>query len=189
MRSIWRNGRKEICYSNVQHPMETAYDMNLPDGYTQVYGDELDENSKTKACHYGFHSEDNDGILTWTFREGAVSYAGRKQPRFYQDSFESLILNDWRRNVYNHCGFKTEDAIGFWHKGIDTSFYIRKYESVDCEQLAEVFYQTVHTIMLETTQRNNWMCGQLAQWIWKRGISHFWSMKRLWQCKIIESLV
>lgn len=57
-------------YDNVQHPLEKNYQIALPDGYKQVYGEELDDSTKAKACHYGFHPADDDGILTGTFREG-----------------------------------------------------------------------------------------------------------------------
>lgn len=30
----------------------------IPDGYSQVYGEILDENRKAKTCHYGFHPEE-----------------------------------------------------------------------------------------------------------------------------------
>ena len=164
-------------YDNVQHPMETQYDISLPCGFKQVYGYGLDENCKAKACHYGFHPEDDDGVLTGEFKEGLLSYHARKQSRFYKDSFESLVITndndicsycfcyvnkeistafiepvctrekyrgmglcrqmlygvinrlkainvenayinsyDWRKTVYNRCGFETEDSIGFWHK-------------------------------------------------------------------------
>ena len=81
-------------FDNVQHPLETNYEINLPDGFKQVYGENLDDNMKAKACHYGFHPADDDGILTGTFREGALAYQGRKNSQFYKDSFESLIVTD-----------------------------------------------------------------------------------------------
>lgn len=81
-------------FDNVQHPFETNYEINLPDGFKQVYGENLDDNMKAKACHYGFHPADDDGILTGTFREGALAYQGRKNSQFYKDSFESLIVTD-----------------------------------------------------------------------------------------------
>lgn len=81
-------------FDNVQHPLETNYEINLPDGFKQVYGENLDDNMKAKACHYGFHPADDDGILTGAFREGALAYQGRKNSQFYKDSFESLIVTD-----------------------------------------------------------------------------------------------
>ena len=81
-------------FDNVQHPLETNYEINLPDGFKQVYGENLDDNMKAKACHYGFHPADDDGILTGSFREGALAYQGRKNSQVYKDSFESLIVTD-----------------------------------------------------------------------------------------------
>ncbi len=81
-------------FDNCQHPRNTNYVIDLPEGFKQVYGDNIDENMKAKACHYGFHPIDDDGILTGTFREGKLAYQARKKSRFYNDSFESLIVSD-----------------------------------------------------------------------------------------------
>lgn len=89
-------------YDNVQQPMEKEYTIHLPEGYHQTYGDELDDHQKAKACHYGFHKEDDDGILTGEFREGILSYQARKKSRFYQDSFESLIVTK-EKDICSYC--------------------------------------------------------------------------------------
>ena len=81
-------------YDNVQHPFEKNYQITLPKGYKQVYGEKLDDNMKAKACHYGFNPTEDDGILTGAFREGALAYQGRKKSRYFKDSFESLIITD-----------------------------------------------------------------------------------------------
>lgn len=81
-------------YDNVQYPMETNYVIELPEGYKQVYGEKMDDNMKAKACHYGFHPTDDDGILTGDFKEGKLAYQARKESRYYSDSFESLIVTD-----------------------------------------------------------------------------------------------
>lgn len=91
-------------YDNVQQPMETNYKIELPKGYKQVYGNEIDDNIKAKACHYGFKPAEDDGILTGAFREGALAYQGRKKSQFYKDSFESLIItNDKDICSYSFC--------------------------------------------------------------------------------------
>lgn len=81
-------------YDNVQHPLCTNYIIELPEGYRQIYGEKLDDNIKAKACHYGFHSIEDDGILTGDFNEGKLAYQARKKSRYYSDSFESLIVTD-----------------------------------------------------------------------------------------------
>lgn len=81
-------------YDNAQKPLETNYTINLPEGYKLVYGESIEDNAKAKACHYGFHPTDDDGILTGPFREGSLAYQGRKKSVFYKDSFESLIITD-----------------------------------------------------------------------------------------------
>jgi GNAT superfamily N-acetyltransferase len=89
-------------FDNVQHPLETNYTINLPEGFKQVYGEDIDDNLKAKACHYGFHPVDDDGILTGTFKEGALAYQGRKQSQFFKDSFESLIVTD-NGDICTYC--------------------------------------------------------------------------------------
>lgn len=81
-------------YDNVQHPLETNYKIELPKGYKQVYGEEINEGMKSTACHYGFHPIDDNGDLTIAPREGSLSYQGRKNSQFYKDSFESMIVTD-----------------------------------------------------------------------------------------------
>lgn len=99
-----RGYTKDIAedYDNAQYPMETDYSISLPDGFKQVYGYEFDDNSKAKACHYGFHPQDDDGVLLGSFREGALSYQTRKQSRYYEDSFESLIITD-DNDICSYC--------------------------------------------------------------------------------------
>lgn len=81
-------------YDNVSKPLETNYLINLPEGFKQTFGIEFDDNSKAKACHYGFKPDDDDGILVGPFREGILAYQGRKKSSFFEDSFESLIITD-----------------------------------------------------------------------------------------------
>jgi len=57
---------------------------------------------KAKACHYGFHPIDDDGILTGDFREGKLAYEERKKSRYYNDSFESLIVTD-EGDICTYC--------------------------------------------------------------------------------------
>jgi predicted GNAT family acetyltransferase len=91
-------------YDNVQHPSETNYIVELPVGYKQTYGEGIEDNKKAKACHYGFHPTDDDGVLTREFREGKLSYQGRKQSQFFKDSFESLVVtNDGDICSYCFC--------------------------------------------------------------------------------------
>lgn len=101
-------------YDNVQHPMDTNYVIELPKGFKQVYGENLDEHRKSKACHYGFHPMDDDGILTGPFREGILSYQGRKNSKFYNDSFESLIVtDDGDICTYCFCYVNKENSTAF----------------------------------------------------------------------------
>lgn len=101
-------------YDNVQHPLETNYTIDLPDGFKQVFGENLDEIMKCAACHYGFHSEDDNGNLAVKPREGFLSYQGRKNSQFYKDSFESLIVTDDRDICsYSFCYVDKETSTAF----------------------------------------------------------------------------
>lgn len=107
---------KDECedYDNVQHPLDTNYVIELKEGYKQVYGDLFDDNVKAKACHYGFHSADDDGNLTGTFREGALAYQSRKKSKYFKDSFESLIVtSDNDICSYSFCYVNKENSTAF----------------------------------------------------------------------------
>ena len=79
-------------YDNVALPQETNYMIELPEGFNQVFGENYPDIVKMRACHYGFHPEDDDDNLYKEYAEGGLSYQARKKSRFYPDSFESLIV-------------------------------------------------------------------------------------------------
>ena len=81
-------------YDNASKPLETNYVIDLPKGFRHTFGEEFDDNTKAKACHYGFRPEDDDGNLLGAFREGILAYKGRKNSLFFKDSFECLIVTD-----------------------------------------------------------------------------------------------
>ncbi len=81
-------------YDNVARPLETNCTIELPDGFRQVYGYDYPDIVKMRACHYGFHPADDDGDLYKEYAEGTKSYHTRKQSRYFQDSFESLVVTD-----------------------------------------------------------------------------------------------
>lgn len=90
-----RGYKKDIAedYDNVQKTLETNYIIQLPEGFKQVYGEDLIEQRKITACHYGFHSEDDDNNLDNAPREGNLSYISRKNNSIYKnDNFESLVV-------------------------------------------------------------------------------------------------
>jgi len=81
-------------YDNVALPQKTNYVIELPKGFNQVFGENYPEIVKMRACHYGFHPEDDDNNLYKEYAEGGLSYQARKKSQFYPDSFESLIVTD-----------------------------------------------------------------------------------------------
>ena len=92
-----RGYKKDIAedYDNVQNPIVTDYKIELPQGFKQVYGESIIDQRKVTACHYGFHSEDDDNNLNKSPREGSLSYKSRKNNSIYKnDNFESLIVTD-----------------------------------------------------------------------------------------------
>lgn len=89
---------------NYLNPQDMDVEIILPEGFKQVYGYDILDNKKAKACHYGFKPEDDDGILEGSFREGALAYQGRKKSLFFNDSFESLVVtNDGDICTYCFC--------------------------------------------------------------------------------------
>ena len=101
-------------YDNVQHPLETNYIIDLPNGFKQVYGEKLSDRRKSVACHYGFHPEFDDGNLDKEGQEGSLSYNGRKKSQFYKDSFESLIVTiDGDICSYSFCYVDKETSTAF----------------------------------------------------------------------------
>lgn len=81
-------------YDNVAKPMEGNYEIKLPEGFKHVYGEGYLDIVKMRACHYGFHPEDDDNDLYKSYGEGKKSYQTRKESKYYPDSFESLIVTD-----------------------------------------------------------------------------------------------
>jgi len=81
-------------FDNVSKPLETNYEIKLPEGFKQVYGYDYPDIIKMRACHYGFHPSDDDGNLYKEYAEGTKSYQTRKDSRYFPDSFESLIVTD-----------------------------------------------------------------------------------------------
>ena len=81
-------------FDNVQHPSETNYEIELPEGYRLVYGENVPDIVKKRTCHYGFNPQEDDGNLYKEYAEGDVSYQARKASQFYQDSFEALVMTD-----------------------------------------------------------------------------------------------
>ena len=79
-------------FDNVLHPLETNYVIDLPEGFKQVFGENINDGMKSTACHYGFSPEFDNGDLTTDPSEGTLSYRGRKNSQFYKDSFESMIV-------------------------------------------------------------------------------------------------
>ena len=101
-------------FDNVAKPLETNYEINLPEGFKQVYGYDYPDIIKVRACHYGFHPEDDNGDLYKEYAEGGQSYQARKQSRYFPDSFESIIVtDDGDVCAYSFCYIDKETSTAF----------------------------------------------------------------------------
>ena len=101
-------------FDNVAKPLETNYEIKLPEGFKQVYGYDYPDIVKMRACHYGFHPIDDDGNLYKEYAEGGKSYHARKQSRYFKDSFESLIVtDDGDVCAYSFCYVDKETSTAF----------------------------------------------------------------------------
>lgn len=101
-------------YDNVAKPMETDYEIKLPEGFKQVYGEGYPDIVKMRACHYGFHPVDDDDDLYKEYGEGPKSYHTRKLSRYFPDSFESLIVTDDGDGCsYSFCYVDKETSTAF----------------------------------------------------------------------------
>lgn len=92
-----RGYKKDIAqdYDNIQKPLSTNYVIELPQGFKQIYGENIIYQRKATACHYGFHSEDDDNNLDNLPKEGILAYISRRDNSIYKDdNFESLIITD-----------------------------------------------------------------------------------------------
>ena len=100
-------------YDNVAHPLITNYEPNLPEGFKQVWGDGYEDIPKMRACHYGFHPQDDDGNLNQPYPD-ASSYQARKKSKYYKDSFESLtVTDDGDICSYSFCYIDKDTNTGF----------------------------------------------------------------------------
>ena len=105
---------KEGDFDNVAYPFNTNYKINLPEGFKQVYGFDYLDIVKIRACHYGFHPEDDDGNLYKEYTEGDKSYIKRKKSKYFKDSFESLIVtDDGDICSYSFCYVNKENKTAF----------------------------------------------------------------------------
>lgn len=101
-------------FDNVAKPLETNYEIKLPEGFKQVYGFDYPDIAKMRACHYGFHPADDDGNLFKEHAEGKKSYISRKESRYFPDSFESLIVtDDGDICAYSFCYVDKETSTAF----------------------------------------------------------------------------
>ena len=92
----------EKDYDNFVYPLETCVSVDLPDGFTLLYGEEYDdENSKWSACSLGFHPD-------WEapdYRANMNPYTVRKNSSMYDDSFECIVVDENAQEKNDVCAY------------------------------------------------------------------------------------
>ncbi|MBP3704246.1 MAG: hypothetical protein J6I98_01820, partial [Clostridia bacterium] len=81
--------QEEQDYDNFALPLEDKIEINLPEGFRIVYGEEIaDEHLKSFVCSAGFHPafETDENYM-----ENPVPYQARKQATLYPDGFECMV--------------------------------------------------------------------------------------------------
>ena len=92
----------EQDYDNFVYPQETNIEINLPDGYKLVYGNEYtDEENKWSACNLGFHPDLEDP----NYKNNMSAYNSRKESSMYNDSFECLVIDEQSNEKNNVCSY------------------------------------------------------------------------------------
>lgn len=83
-----------LQYDNLLHPQEQSFDIDLPNGFSVAYGEDVsDEAYKSWVCNVGFHPE-REQDSDYLNQMDMAPYHSRKRSVFYQDSFECLIKSD-----------------------------------------------------------------------------------------------
>lgn len=100
-----QNGYKrqiEEDYDNYVYPQNINVTVDLPEGYSMVYGNEYqNEDNKWSACHIGFHPElENTG-----FHNSLSAYNERKKSFMYSNSFECMVIDNNSQEENNVCSY------------------------------------------------------------------------------------
>ena len=94
--------QKEEDYDNYVYPQETNVTIDLPEGFKLVYGNEYtNEDNKWSACNLGFHPDLEDP----NYHNDLGAYNSRKQSSMYNDSFESLVIDENSTERNNICSY------------------------------------------------------------------------------------
>lgn len=92
----------EEDYDNYVYPMETSVSVDLPDGFTLLYGEAYpNEENKWSALSLGFHPERESP----NYRNGMNPYNARKKSAMYQDSFECIVVYENAFENNNVCAY------------------------------------------------------------------------------------
>jgi len=92
----------EEDYDNCVYPMESSVTVDLPDGFSLLYGEEYDdEMNKWTACSLGFHPDLEDTDYT----VNTNPYISRKNSSMYQDSFECIVVDKNTQEKNDVCAY------------------------------------------------------------------------------------
>ncbi len=89
-------------YDNYVYPQEIDVNIDLPNGFKLVYGDEyINEVNKWSACNMGFHPE----LESPNYKNKMNPYESRKKSSMYKDSFECLIIDENSHDSNDVCSY------------------------------------------------------------------------------------
>ena len=95
--------QQEEDYDNYVYPQDIDVNIDLPNGFKLVYGDEYnDEDNKWSACNLGFHPD----LEEPNYRNDMGAYNSRKKSSMYQDSFECMVIDEnaiEKNDVCSYC--------------------------------------------------------------------------------------
>lgn len=95
--------QQEEDYDNYVYPQKIDVNIDLPNGFKLVYGDEYnDEDNKWSACNLGFHPD----LEEPNYRNDMGAYNSRKKSSMYQDSFECMVIDEnaiEKNDVCSYC--------------------------------------------------------------------------------------
>ena len=92
----------ENDYDNYTDPLKANVSVDLPEGFTLLYGEEYDdETNKWSACRLGFHPnwESPD------YRADMGPYLSRKRSSMYPDSFECIVTDKNAQEPNDVCAY------------------------------------------------------------------------------------
>lgn len=92
----------EEDYDNYVYPLETSVSVDLPEGFSLLYGEAYaNEENKWNALHLGFHPDHEVS----DYKNSMRPYLKRKESSMYWDSFECIVIDENTRDKNDVCAY------------------------------------------------------------------------------------